>query len=270
MPETAYLAPATEGRLVHRYGPRVHVLSDAASLSLLARLAHPDTQGVAVHHLLHLCYRQLLIAACEQLPTVPVEWPTRMTAKDPQARYVGRVIDPHHRVVLVDVARAGMLPAHWMQEVLLQMVDPAGVRVDHVYLQRVTDPATGHVGGVQHNGSKIGGPVEGATVFIPDPMAATGHSASYVIGLYRHELGGPPQRIVLCHLIVTPEYLARIRDVAPEAEVYALRVDRGASPEEVLQTIPGTHWDRERGLDPNDYITPGAGGLGELISNAWV
>ncbi|MEI8254618.1 MAG: hypothetical protein WCJ30_03005, partial [Deltaproteobacteria bacterium] len=39
---------------------------------------------------------------------------------------------------------------------------------------------------------------------------------------------------------------------------------------DVLATVPGTHPDRERGLDDRQYIVPGAGGLGELLNNAWI
>jgi uracil phosphoribosyltransferase len=52
--------------------------------------------------------------------------------------------------------------------------------------------------------------------------------------------------------------------------VYALRVDRGLSPPEVLATVPGTRWSEERGLDEHQYIVPGAGGVGEILNNAWV
>jgi uracil phosphoribosyltransferase len=38
----------------------------------------------------------------------------------------------------------------------------------------------------------------------------------------------------------------------------------------VLSTVPGTFWDEERGLDERHYIVPGAGGVGEILNNAWV
>ena len=56
----------------------------------------------------------------------------------------------------------------------------------------------------------------------------------------------------------------------PDTIVYALRVDRGLSPPDVLATVPGTRWDEERGLDDHQYIVPGAGGIGEILNNAWV
>ena len=55
-----------------------------------------------------------------------------------------------------------------------------------------------------------------------------------------------------------------------EVLVYALRLDRGLSPPDVLQTVPGTRWSDERGLTDHHYIVPGGGGLGEIINNSFV
>jgi uracil phosphoribosyltransferase len=41
------------------------------------------------------------------------------------------------------------------------------------------------------------------------------------------------------------------------------------SPPDVLAEIPGARWDEESGLDDDDYIVPGAGGVGEIINNSW-
>jgi hypothetical protein len=56
----------------------------------------------------------------------------------------------------------------------------------------------------------------------------------------------------------------------PDLHIFALRVDRGLSPEHVLKTRPGTHWAEEVGLTDNQYIVPGAGGVGEVLNNAWI
>ena len=69
---------------------------------------------------------------------------------------------------------------------------------------------------------------------------------------------------------MTPEYLRNVLRSHPETIVYAFRVDRGTSPPVVLATVPGTRWDDERGLDDHQYIVPGAGGIGEILNNAWV
>jgi uracil phosphoribosyltransferase len=270
MPETAYLHPALAGgTLTHGYGPAVHLCADAWGLSMLARLGHPDTGTLDFHRLLRSCYRRLLHAVSAELPTITVDVPTRMVTAEPRARYRGAILDPAAPVVIVDVARAGMLPSLEFQQALLEVLDPGAVRVDHLYMQRVTGE-DGHVAGVDLSGSKIGGPVDGATILVPDPMGATGGSISRVIEHYRSELGGAPRRIVACHLMVTPEYLRHMARVAPDVAIYAMRIDRGLSDDEVLASTLGALPGRERGLTDNDYIVPGAGGLGELVNNAFV
>lgn len=271
MPETAYLDPHASGhRLAHRYGPSVHILSDPWSLSILARLCHPDTKTPELHVLLHAAYRRLLEAACEQLPTVSVDLPTRMTTREPRARFAARILDRNHKVVVVDVARAGMIPAHLFQQALHEVLDADNVRVDHLFMDRASDPVTGAVTGIAFHGSKIGGSVDGRTLVVPDPMGATGRSAAHALHHYEKAVEGTPARIVTCHLIVTPEFIRYLTNEIPGVVIYALRVDRGLSAPDVLQTVPGERWDEERGLDAHDYIVPGAGGLGELINNAWV
>ncbi|MBK8098993.1 MAG: uracil phosphoribosyltransferase, partial [Planctomycetes bacterium] len=46
--------------------------------------------------------------------------------------------------------------------------------------------------------------------------------------------------------------------------------DRGLSSERALASIPGTFPNEERGLNDVHYIVPGAGGMGELLTNSWV
>ena len=70
---------------------------------------------------------------------------------------------------------------------------------------RVTDP-DGQVTGVDLSGSKIGGPIDDAILFVPDPMAATGSSIAEVLRLYTDEVECKSRNMVVVHLIVTPEY----------------------------------------------------------------
>jgi hypothetical protein len=44
-------------------------------------------------------------------------------------------------------------------------------------------------------------------------------------------------------------------------------LDRGLSDEKILHTVPGTHWEKEKGLNQFQYIVPGGGGFGELMNN---
>ncbi len=269
MSETAYNTPIRPGaETPHAYGANVHVLADPWALSLLARLGHEDTGTAAFHRLLRTGYRRLLHAVTGELRTLTVTTPTRMTALEPTAEFHGTAIDAAQPIVIVDIARAGIIPTDVFQHELLDLVFDRFLRVDHLYMQRRTDDA-GRVVGIDLTGSKIGGPVQDATLLIPDPMGATGGSIRHVIEHYKAHVEGTPRRIIACHLMVTPEYIRSLTAAFPDVVIYALRVDRGMSPTEVLQTGLGDD-SRERGLTDTQYIVPGAGGLGELLNNAFV
>lgn len=262
--------PELSGGLDHAYGPRVHLLSYPWPMSMLARLCSDGTTQPEVNALVSRLYDWLLTeVASRELAVAPVAMSTRMIAHNPEGIYQGQRLVPDQRVVVVDIARAGMLPALRFYEGLNHLLNPDFVRQDHVVASRTADE-TGRVVGVRVDATKIGGPVQDATVFLPDPMAATGTSVSAVIRRYLDELGGRPRRIVAVHLIVTPEYLREITTSFPEVEIYAIRLDRGLSEPDVLTTRPGTRWADERGLNDHQYIVPGGGGFGEIMNNAWI
>ena len=256
--------------LDHRYGDNVHILSQPYSMSLLTELCHPHTTQPRFNQILESLYDWLLTAVCSrERATTQVDWPTRMEEFNAEGRYIGEVIDREQSVVVSSVARGGVLPgARWFAG-LNYLLNPVKVRQDHIFMERVTDD-DGHVSGVDVSGSKMGGPVDGATVFIPDPMGATGGSMVETMRIYSDQVAGTPRRLVSIHLIVTPEFLRRVMTDFPDARVYTIRLDRGLSPADVLADVPGARWDEERGLNENQYIVPGAGGLGELMNNAWV
>jgi uracil phosphoribosyltransferase len=118
-------------------------------------------------------------------------------------------------------------------------------------------------------GSKIGGAVDNAMLVFPDPMGATGSSISEIIRYYKEQVSGQPRKIFAVHLIVTPEYIKRMTKDHPDVLIYALRLDRGASPPHVLREKPGLFWSLESGLDDKHYIVPGGGGFGEIINNSY-
>lgn len=256
--------------LEHRYGPSVHILRDPLALSLLAKLCHRDVVQPEVSRLIVELYRMLVheVVAAE-FPRQRSSIPTRMIQYVPQGIYDGEVIAEHTQAVVVALARAGLLPSQVSYDFLNQVLSPQGVRQDHLALGRTLDKE-GHVTGAGLYASKIGGPVEGAMMLIPDPMGATGSTVSRVLHHYRQEVVGTPAKVLAVHLIVTPEYLRHVTQNHPEVQVYALRLDRGLSDADVLDTVPGTHWDRERGLTDHQYIVPGGGGLGEVLNNSFV
>lgn len=261
----------------HHYGPNVHILADPVSQSLLADLCSEETTQPAINDHVAMLYRQLVMAVINaQFPRVQRGVTTRMrgaleaAGEDvDRARFEASMIDRDTQVVTVDIARAGILPSLTCYELLNRIMNPQQVRQDHLIMSRAVDAAD-HVVGARISGEKIGGPIDGRVVLFPDPMGATGSSLSTAIRYYKDTFGGKPSKLITLNLIVTPEFVRRIQDDHPEVIVYALRLDRGMSSPEVLKTVPGTHWDQERGLDSHDYIVPGGGGFGEIMNNAWV
>ncbi|MFO0746611.1 MAG: uracil phosphoribosyltransferase [Myxococcota bacterium] len=257
------------GELVHRYGPNVHILADAYHLSLLARLSSDRTFQPEINHLVTTLYRDLVATViARELATIEATVPTRMIAHTDFGVYRGRIVDPAQQVVCVDIARAGMLPASVCFDALNHVLDPIGVRQDHLVMNRVVDD-DGRVVGARIFGEKAGGDVVGQVMMFPDPMGATGSSLLKAVGYYS-ALGGPPRKIVTMNLIVTPEFVINVRKALPDAVIYAFRLDRGLSDPDVLASVPGTYPERERGLNEHQYIVPGAGGLGEVINNVFV
>jgi uracil phosphoribosyltransferase len=192
-----------------------------------------------------------------------------MAATTERAVVEAEFIDSNSSVITVDLARAGILPSMVCFDLLNQIMNPENVRQDHVIMQRKTDEA-GQVVGAEMSGSKVGGPVKGRIALLPDPMGATGSSMCNAIRYYRERLDGAPSMMIAMHLIVTPEYIRRVTSEFPDTRIYALRLDRGLSSDEVLATKPGARWDEEVGLNGVQYIVPGGGGFGELMNNALV
>ncbi len=254
--------------LQHRYGPDVVVPDDPFLLTLLARIGAQDTGIEQVPGLVRLAYERLAAEAmAREFPHHEQRVATRMAASEPRAFTQGRHLCTRTPLVICAVIRAGILPSQTCYELAGSVLPAANVRLDFVNMSRTLDEQQ-QVTGVRLDGTKIGGAVDGAVIFIPDPMGATGGTVARTVEIYRGL--GTPRSMVALHLMVTPEAILRLRDAAPGVKIYAGRVDRGLSPPDVLATVPGTHIERERGLSDVQYIVPGAGGMGELLTNSWV
>jgi uracil phosphoribosyltransferase len=253
----------------HRYGERVHILNNLHLLTLLARLSSKEVRHPEMVYLLRTIYQALLVTvAGNELPRVEVEVATRMSDRHPrEGIYRGPVLDPATQVVVVDIIRAGIVPSQTCFEMLTSVLSADCVRIDHLNLSRVSDDL-GRVVGVDLSGSKIGGSVEGSVLLLPDPMGATGSTTLRALHHYV-EHHGRPSRIVAMPMIATPEYLRAALSEFENLVVYTARLDRGLSPPDVLEQLPGTAWEKERGLDSHGYIVPGAGGMGEVLNNSW-
>lgn len=254
----------------HEYGEGVHILQDPVGLSQLARLCSPRVGQPEFNRLIRRLYQRMVsVVANVEFPRRDAEVPSRMQEFTDRGVYAGEIVDPQTSVVTVDIARAGIVPSEVCFGELNELLAPEVVRQDHLIMSRVADEE-GNVVGVEINGEKVGGSVDDRIVLFPDPMGATGSSLSRALQYYKDEVGGEARRLVTMNLIVTPEFIRRISEDHPEALIYTMRLDRGMSPPEVLETVPGTHWEEESGLNERDYIVPGGGGFGELMNNSWV
>lgn len=255
--------------LEHGYGNNVHILTDPVSLGQLADLCMGKTIQPAINNLVRELYQFLIRNLVKrEFPIETIQIQTRMAAISDYGTWAGRVTKKETKTVTVNIMRAGALPSQVSYDFFNRILDPNCVRQDHVVMSRTTD-INEKVIGAELVGSKIGGSIEGAMLLFPDPMGATGSSITKIIRYYKEEVVGNPKGIFAVHLIVTPEYLARMAKDHPDVTIYALRLDRGASPAHVLQEKPGHLWSLESGLSDKQYIVPGGGGFGEIINNSF-
>lgn len=254
----------------HCYGGNVHILDNIYTQTILSQLCEPKVVQPRLNKLVSFCYQQLLRDAVNfLLPFEVAERETRMIQFSENGVFKGNIFDQKTCAVVVDLARAGTWPSHQCFEELSYFLDPSLVRQDHFYINRSVN-SMGQVDGVDVSGSKIGGDIEKAFVFFPDPMGATGGSISHCVSHYKNSVKGKALKYVALHLIITPEYIERMTVDHPDVVIFALRLDRGLSSKEALGSIPGKLKDQERGLTDNQYIVPGAGGVGEVLNNSFV
>jgi uracil phosphoribosyltransferase len=254
----------------HRYGPRVHILDDPFLTTQLARLCAPETTQPLFNTLITVLYTSLIRTVINQeFPRATVRMDTRMITYTERGFTEGELVDRLTPTVVVDIARAGILPSQICYDTLNGVLDPQQVRQDHLIMARTVD-ADEKVTGASISGSKIGGRIDDRIVLFPDPMGATGNSLATAVDSYLDADLGAPRRMITLNLIVTPEFVKRMLDANPDVVIYAIRLDRGMSAPEILTTTPGTHWSQESGLDARHYIVPGGGGFGELMNNSWI
>ena len=235
--------------LEHKYGENYKILDDVFLHTHLANLCKEKTKQPVVNYIINDLYNHMIKEVLDQeFPTKEETVRTRMAALTSKGFWHGEVIDFETPALVIDIARAGTLPSEVCFRVLNQTLNPDTVRQDHVYMSRKTNEKN-EVIGTDWSGSKIGGGKDRAVVIIPDPMGATGGSISSCIDHYKKNVQGKELKFISMHLIVTPEYIQRMKKDHPELIVYALRLDRGMSSDAALQDIPGTLIDEESGLN---------------------
>lgn len=254
----------------HRYGERVHLLNDFYLLNLVNELSEQPTLQPRFNEIVEECYERLFQwVANRYVKRYERDYESRMIEYAPQARFRSPAVDPEQSVVLTDLARGGIVPSYVGFQFFCKLLPANNIRLDHIFVNRATNEAE-EVVGAHVAGMKIGGPVSGRLHLIPDPMGATGSTLIQALDSYRQGDFGRAERMISLHLMVAPEFLRNVLRAHPTLEVVALRLDRGLSSARALEAVPGTYWDEERGLNEKGYIVPGAGGVGEIMNNAYV
>jgi uracil phosphoribosyltransferase len=221
------------------------ILNTPYNLSLLAELGKPETLQPKISRIIEALFGNMFgIIIDNELEQETVAVKTRIFAKDKRGIFKGKIFKKNQKAVVTDVIRAGMQPSHQFYLKLTEVLNPKFVRQDHIMSQRI-ETETG-VEGSALTGSKIGGSVKGAIVFIPDPMGATGGSVDEVINFYKKNYG-TPKRFVVVNLVITPQYIKHLEKIKAPVSLYAARLDIG--------------------LTKDDFIYPGLGGVGEMINN---
>jgi uracil phosphoribosyltransferase len=252
----------------HKYGDNVHILNHPFLFTLLAQLSEPQCKHPTFQQVITLIYRELIgVVSSKEFPIKTRTVESRMKAFHPEGAFSAPTIDTETRAVCVNLARAGAVPSQICFETLNYLLNPDLVRQDHISINRKIDDHE-KVIGTQLGGVKIGGDIAQSYVLFPDPMGATGSTLKSSLEIYKKL--GKAKKYIAIHLVVTPEYLHAMRSESENLTIYAVRLDRGLSPASVLNSVPGTHWSQERGLNEKHYIVPGAGGLGELLNNSYV
>ncbi len=261
---------STVSQIEHRYGPRIHILKDPVISAYLARLCSRQTIQPQINDLVRRLYQQMILTVARaEFPRALTFVETRMIEQTQRGIWRGEVVDPSTPVVVASMARAGILPGQVCFDTLTDLLDGRLVRHDYFGVGRTVDNDQ-RVTGAAVTYAKVGGPFSDAILIIPDPMGATGGSVVETVRTYEREVPDRPRMTIAIHLIITPEYVKRVTSDLPDLVVYAARLDRGMSDPDVLDTMPGTYPERESGLTDHHYIVPGAGGVGEVMTNAFV
>lgn len=261
---------AFQQELSHLYGPQVHIIDNPFLNGLLARLCTPECFQPEINRIVEVLYTHLIsVTVNNEFDKEKFEEATRMTEFHPDKKLKGLRIAPNQKAVSINLARAGTYPSHICYNFLHFVLPAQNVRQDHIFAARVTNNKD-KVTGAEFGGMKIGGDVQDAHVIFPDPMGATGNTMVTAVEHYKAHIQGPAKKFIALNLIVTPEYLKNVLTAHPDVVIYALRLDRGLSPQAVLDATPGQFWDQERGLNDKQYIVPGGGGFGEIMNNSFV
>ncbi|WP_317854206.1 uracil phosphoribosyltransferase [Chakrabartyella piscis] len=191
--------------------------------SKMAMLRDKDTGAKEFREIIHEVAMLLSYEATRELPLTDVKVETPITTAD------CKVIDT--KLAIVPILRAGI----GMTDGLLNLMPTA--KIGHIGLYR--DPET--LNPVEYY-CKLPSDIEERTVFLTDPMLATGGTAEAAIGFLKEK--GATKIIFLC-ILAAPDGVKKVQDAHPDVDIYAAAYD----PQ----------------LNDHGYIVPGLGDAGDRI-----
>ena len=203
----------------------VHVLDHPLLQHKLAILRDEKTGVKEFREIVGEIAGLMCFEATRNLPTKEVQ------VKTPIAMATCRVL-AGKKMAIVPILRAGL----GMVDAMIGMVPSA--KVGHIGLYR--DPET-HLPVKYY--CKMSPDISERSVFIVDPMLATGGSASDAIAILKNEYGC--KSITLMDIIAAPEGIAKVQKEHPDVDIFVASVDEK--------------------LNENAYIVPGLGDAGDRI-----
>jgi uracil phosphoribosyltransferase len=201
----------------------LHVVSHPLIADALGRLRDRTTP---CDEFRRLARRVSLLLAAEATRDLAL---TDVAIQTPLERTMGHCMSS--RVVAVPVLRAGI----GMLEAFLELVPQA--EVGYFGLERNEETAA-----ARRYYEKVPKDLAKATVFLLDPMLATGGSAAMAVD----GLGGlGAKKVRLLSIVAAPEGVEHLAQVVPDAIIYTASLDRG--------------------LNDRKYILPGLGDFGDRL-----
>jgi len=202
----------------------LHIINHPMICHKLTRIRDVNTGAKDFRELLREIAMLMGYEVTRDLPLTEVEIET------PMERTVAYEISGK-KLAIVPILRAGL----GMVDGLLSLLPVA--KVGHIGLYR--DPAT--LEPVEYY-AKLPSGVEERTLIVPDPMLATGGSASAALTLLKQK--GAKNIILMC-LVSAPEGIRRVAEDHPDVPIYVAAVDDC--------------------LNSHGYIVPGLGDAGDRI-----
>jgi uracil phosphoribosyltransferase len=201
----------------------LHRVSHPLVEDVLARLRDKETSCDEFRRLARRLSLLIAVEATKDLATREVDTFTPLER--------ARVRTLATRVVAVPVLRAGL----GMLDAFLELVPSA--QVGYFGLERNEETAV-----ARRYYEKVPKDLAGATVFLLDPMLATGGSAAMAVDGLK---GLGARHVRLLSIVAAPEGVAHLESVAPDVAIYTAALDRA--------------------LNDRKYILPGLGDFGDRL-----